>query len=51
MYQGYVTNSEQDRARWELMQKRAAAKAKPQPVKIDHLLWALAMKRQQEGVR
>ena len=25
MYSGYVSNAEQDKARWELMQKRAAA--------------------------
>lgn len=27
MYAGYVSNAEQDAARWELMQKRAAAQA------------------------
>jgi hypothetical protein len=27
MYQGFTTTNEQDRARWELMQKRAQAKA------------------------
>jgi hypothetical protein len=56
MYQGFVSTNEQDRARWELMQRRAeqatrraiaARKIATSQHEIDRLLWALAMKRQQ----
>jgi hypothetical protein len=60
MYQGFVSTNEQDRARWELMQRRAMQATRQAIVarriatsqhKIERLLWALAMKRQQEGIR
>jgi hypothetical protein len=63
MYNGFTASQEQDRARWELMQRRAkqamrntrqiiaARRIATSQHTIDHLLWALAMKRQQEGIR
>lgn len=50
MYAGFTTTPQQDRERWRLMQKRAAKRAKqakrPQPVTLDRLGMALAIKRQ-----
>lgn len=50
MYNGYVESQEAIKARWKLMQKRAARKArKPAPVQLDRLGMALAIKRQYWG--
>jgi hypothetical protein len=60
MFQGYSASQQQDRARWELMQRRAmqatrqaitARRIATSQHKIDRLLFALAQKKMQEGVR